>query len=292
MICGNGIWLQNNDYSTSEINAICDEFVKKNINLIYYAAGMWSDNILGRLGRRGESNVRNAVNAVHAYNASHGTNIKILGFIMFPGFGSPEDVSNYQERINDLVSLCQDTGLDGINDDIEEFVSRQTAQQQLNYYNGATAALHAMNPSRLMTYARTIGNNQAPYFDNIVYPGLVVDILIPMFYNGRDTGDLTNEYWNQFFAPGYVQSPLSIGIRPDLSSMNSIISAINAKTNNGQNRPSNLAGYSIWSYDAGNMVPSQADWTAWTNWTGKNFAGCGDGPIICKIPTCNLRIML
>jgi hypothetical protein len=250
--------------------------------LIYIAAGTWSQNTKSRLTINNQSGVTTAVNAVHAWNAAHPTNtpIKILGFLGYAGFASntPEDMSpsTHANRWADCVNLCNVTGLDGIQDDIEQFSNVGTnGINEINFYNGLTSALHAMNPPRLSTHAHTIGNNGPPWFDEYVYPGLHMDLVQPMFYNGQDSAPLINQFWNTFFAPGYSGSPLSIGLRCDRSSMSSIITAINAKTSNGNNKPSNLAGYSIWSYDAGNMVPSSTDWTAWTNWTGKNFPGCG-----------------
>lgn len=285
-ICGNGIWIQNQP-TGSNLTIILDKCVIGNIDFIAYAAGWWNaDGTLNDNWNNGKTNVINAVNTVYSYNISHPTNkpIKILGFIMY-GRGEYQDISNYTSRISALVKLCNDTGLDGIADDIEEFASNVTAQTQINFYNNATIALHAMNPSRIMTYSRSVGNSQAPYFDQIVYPALKVDLLIPMFY---DYYNNFSDYSSLFdWVLTNIQSPVSAGIMQGAYGMSTITGTIDQWRST--KTYTNLVGFSIWALDSGNSSMSSSDWNLWNAWTGKNFIGCNSS-LLCNIPTCNLIV--
>jgi len=260
VICGNGIWISN---PSSVNDANCQKLVAAKINLLYVHVANWVNN---SLQVNNTASIKTMVDMVHSKYPS----LKVLGLIYY-SMGDAQNISNYQTRISQLVKMCQDTGLDGISDDIEEFANGTTGQSILNFYNGAATALHALSPPRMVTLAKTIlGTNG---FDDTVYPGLTIDLIIPMFYDGMNTPGYVNQHWTRFF--GYnLKSDVSIGIRPDTSSMSQIVSAVNAKMSS---KPARLAGFSIWSLDSGSMVMSSADWTAWNAWTGKNISGCGGG---------------
>lgn len=274
-ICGNGIWLQE-QYTGSALEAICDKFVSSSINLIYMEAGYWNH---GRLGIIGESILKSAANTVHTYNTNHNTQIKILGFIMST-IGRAEDISNYNERIADLVSLCKTTGLDGISDDIENFgnASGQTIQ---NYYEGLTTALHQLSPPRLCTAALPVENGGG--MDQF-YTVVRMDLMMPMIYFGNM--NTFKEFSDRWLSN--VQSPVSIAVWPGNQGMNNILRAVDELRSS--KLYSKFAGISIWSYDASGMSMTTSDWSIWNAWSGKNISGC-ETSYGCVVPSCSLKII-
>jgi hypothetical protein len=256
MACANGIWIWST-YTGTQLDNICTKMVAANINLLYIRMATWSGGRLSQVVN--DATIQSMVNTVRKYPS-----LKILCYIYQSQF--PENISNYTQRIADCVAFVNKTGVDGINDDIEDF-GGASGQTILNLYNGMKAAMPA---GKLVTLARTVGNIGAPYYDEIVYPGLKVDVVIPMLYNGGSYANYANNYFDWQLT--HTQSPVSIGIRPSTQGMSNIISVTN-NIISGKNYQY-LAGYSIWAYDQNSPV-SSGDWNLWNAWPAKN---CTPGP--------------
>ncbi len=187
-------------------------------------------------------------------------NFKVLALV---GTGAV-DISGSANRtamISSAKKLLTSAPFDGWNDDLETFSGSN--QDLIAYWQGVASMVKGMGEIATVD----LGVDWS-YSVEDIYPHLTnFDYIMPMFYK-TISFSYAVESWNTILSNSSV--PVIMGLAVISEANGNIPLSQQLSWIDGQSHK-NLAGFSIWAYD----YWSDADFTAWNNWSTKNTFGNG-----------------
>lgn len=261
----NAVWIynqgwvaMNKDILTRNLTRVVNDLANNHIKFAFVFVGYWSAPATIDY-QHDAAYYRTIIDAFHS--------VGIKAIAWAESYNAKMDITAAnRQNIYDAIIECMNIGFDGYNDDIESVADFVTHQDKIDYWNGLTPLLHAMNPPRLNM--PDVGYDWQQ--NTNMY--LNVDYIVTMFYSSRSTFEDPQApyYWQENF--GMYQgknsppaSPLILGIMNyygnryplawQLAKASEYIKTYGAPQ---------LAGFSFWLYEY--MGTNPDDWEQWNYW--------------------------